>query len=179
MSKSKFLHHFDFSRKMVVGRKISHFFLTFTSLKQHNRALLKRREKKSIKKSIRSLTVFCFLKTSVFSFCLNTSDPFSHFTLSLEPLSASPTKFHCCCVCVSRSAGEGITLKYKQRCFLLLDSILQRMQRNKCDCMCAFVRLWSVTACWGKALREGELAVLSATAGLASSCLQGQHKGKN
>lgn len=121
LSKPVSLHHFDSSRKMV-GWRISHSFLAFTSLKQHIRALLKRRRRR---KDFSSLTGFCFLKISVFSFCLNTSAALSHFTLSLEPSSASPTKVRCCHVCVSRSAEKAITLKYKQsRCFLLLDFIL-------------------------------------------------------
>lgn len=45
--------------------------------------------------------------------------------------------------------------------------------------MCVFFLLWSVTACWGKGVRGGELMELGATAGLANYCLQGQHQGKS
>lgn len=138
------LHHFDSSKKMVVVRKISHFFPAFTSLKQHIRALLKK-EKKSIQKSISSPTVFCFLKTSVFSFCLNTSAALSHFTLSLEPLCFSHKDPLLLCLCFQVCRGSHY-LKIQTKQMFSSDRPhtvrkLRRMQRNKYDCTCAFVCL--------------------------------------
>lgn len=155
LSKPKSLHHFDSSRKMVVGRKISHSSLH--SLPWNN-TLGPYYKKKSIQKCISSLTVFCFLKTSVFSFCFNTSAALSHFSLSLEPLSASPTKVHCCRVRVSRSAEEAITLNYKQsRCFLLLDLILYGNSRE-CKEINETVRV-HLSVCDQSQLAEGRLCV--------------------
>ena len=142
--------------------------------------------KKSIQISISSSTniVFCFLKLSVFSFCVNTSTALICFTPRSEPRSGSLAvgwalpRLH-----LQGCRGNSYLKKQTKQMFSSDRSHtvrkLQSMWRNEYECTCVFVPPWSVTACWGRDVCEGELKELGATAGLANECLQGQHQGKN
>lgn len=114
------VHHRDSSRKLVAGRKISHFFLPSSSLKQNIRALLQKEYSK-----IQQLPCkCCFLLSQAFCVFIlvgysSCSHPFCfHFRAPvwLSCSSPSTTMF-----AFPGSAEETITLKNKQsRWFLLI-----------------------------------------------------------